>query len=86
MYFILKQEFSISSTKEFGLSLGLAFPELEMLKEESREKSTEFFSKVVESWYKQISPPACWETIHNALCELPNRPLAKKVKQKFMTD
>ena len=86
VYFILKQEFSISSTKEFGLILGLTYAELDMLKEESREKSTEFLIKVVESWYKQIPPPACWETIHIALWKLPNRPLANKVKQKYMTD
>ena len=85
VYFILYQEFSISSTNKFGLILGLTYPELEMLKEESGE-ATEFLIKVVESWYKKTSPPACWETIHSALWGLPNLPLANKVKQKFMAD
>ena len=85
MFFILKQDLSINSAMEFGLLLGLSNPDLDTLKEDSGGKSIPFLNKIVGSWYNKTPPPACWETIHDALWQLPNRPLADKVKQKYMT-
>ena len=87
VYLYLKQEdFSITNTKDFGLLLKLTNSELDNLKDESGGRGTEFLNKVLDLWYKKLKPPACWETIHDALSKLPNRPLAYKVKQEYMTD
>ena len=85
VYLYLKQEdFSITSTKEFGLYLKLTNSELDNLKDESGGKGAEFLNKVVDMWYKKAPPPACWETIYDALWKVPNRPLANKVKKEYM--
>ena len=80
MFFVLKQDLSINNAREFGLLLGLTDPELDMLKEDNT-----LLNAIVKTWYNKTPPPACWETIHDALVELPNRPLANKVKQKYIT-
>ena len=87
VYLYLKQEdFSMINTKDFGLLLTLTNAELDNLKDESGARGAEFLNKVLDLWYKKAKPPACWETIHDALWKLPNRPLAYKVKQEYMTD
>ena len=76
----------MTNTKDFGLYLKLTNSELENLKDESGGKSAEFLNKVVDMWYKNTKPPACWETIYDALVKLRNLPLAEKVKQEYMKD
>ena len=84
--YLKKEDFSITNTKEFGLNLKLTNSELDNLKDESGGKGAEFLNKVVDLWYKKTKPPACWETIYDALWNLPNLPLAYKVKQEYMKD
>ena len=85
VFLILMKDLSINQVMEFGVLLGLTNPELDMLKENSGGKGAAFINKIAETWYNKTPPPACWETIYDALWELPNRPLANKVKEKHMT-
>ena len=62
-----------------SLAVKLMNSELDNLKDESGGKGAEFLNKAVDMWYKKAPSPACWETIHDALWKLPNRPLADKV-------